>query len=666
MAGCVADRTGSGGQGYAWDVRTTLLNRSAAELNNTTAEHLAWARAYRSRIAAVEGNRTIENTLVPYNEMMMHLDAAASECTLFRQVHPEAMVRDVARTGEQSVAAYVTAINLDRELFEAFKALDVHGADAGTKFLVEKRLRDFRRAGVDKPDDVRRRIAGLNDEIVKIGQEFSKNITDAENRREIVLESLGELAGLPQDWIDKHPLDYQGRIHVSVRTPDYVPFMTYAHNAEARRRLYVESRNRGYPDNEEVLGRLLARRHELAQLLGYPNYAEYITEDKMIGTAGNAASFIDRIAQISSTPADQDYHQLLERKRKDLPGAEKVEDWEKSYYEQLVQAEVYAFDAQAVRPYFNFPDVRQGLFDVTQKLLGLTYRQVEGLNLWHESVTAWDVYDGNELLGRFYLDLHPRKDKYGHAAQFDYRTGISGRRLPQSALVCNFPNPADSNGTALMEHDDVVTFFHEFGHLLHALLAGNQKWIGNSGISTEWDFVEAPSQMLEEWCFNYDSLALFAKHYQTGETIPRELVDKLRRASDFGKGLQAAHQMFYAAVSLNYYNRDPAGLDSTRLMMELQDRYSPFDYVRDTHFQCSFGHLDGYSAIYYTYMWSKVIAKDMFSQFEKDGVLNGKTARRYRDSVLEPGGSKKAAQLVRDFLGRPYSFDAFEAWLNRA
>ena len=216
-----------------------------------------------------------------------------------------------------------------------------------------------------------------------------------------------------------------------------------------------------------------------------------------------------------------------------------------------------------------------------------------------------------------------------------------------------------------MEHSEVVTFFHEFGHLLHTIFAGHRRWIGNSGITTEWDFVEAPSQMLEEWCYNLDALRLFAKHYQTGEPIPAELVEKLRRASEFGKGLYARHQMFYASVSLNYYNRDAQGLDTTKLLVDLQERYSPFDYVPNTHFQCSFGHLDGYSAIYYTYMWSKVIAKDLFSRFEREGVLNTKTARQYRQAILDPGGSKKAAELVVDFLGRPYSFDAFSDWLDR-
>lgn len=649
---------------HIWSLSATPLNRSAAQLSNDTSEHLAWAKAYRTRILEAKGPRNIINTLVPYNMMMMHIDAAASESSLFAQVHPDKSIRDVAENSEQEVKKYVTDLSLDRGLFEAFNAINIEQSNEATKFLVYKIRRDFRRAGVHKSQEDRKKIAALNEEIVKIRQTFGNNIRN--NDREIILNSIDELDGLPQDWIDKHQPADDGTIHISTRYPDYYPFMTYAKNAEARKNLYTQFKNRGYPKNMDVLQQLLQKRYELARILGYRNWADYITEDKMIRSAANARSFIDRISEICKTAAERDYDVLLNRKQQDHPDAVKVEDWEKGYYEKIVKAEKYAFDPQAVRPYFNFEDVQRGLFELTGRLFGITYKPVGGLKLWHDDVSAWDVYDKNKLLGRFYLDLHPRENKYGHAAQFDYRTGIANLRIPQATLVCNFPNPRDSKeGIALMEHSEVVTFFHEFGHLLHAIFSGHRMWIGNSGITTEWDFVEAPSQMLEEWCFDRDSLRIFAKHYRTGEPIPNELVNKLRQARDFGKGLYVAHQMFYASISLNYYDADPTRLDTTKKMIALQKKFSPFDYVDDTHIQCNFGHLDGYSAIYYTYMWSLVIAKDMFSQFEKSGILNTRTAKRYREAILEPGGSKKATQLIKDFLARPYSFKSFENWMNR-
>jgi len=215
-----------------------------------------------------------------------------------------------------------------------------------------------------------------------------------------------------------------------------------------------------------------------------------------------------------------------------------------------------------------------------------------------------------------------------------------------------------------MEHDDVETFLHEFGHLLHTIFAGQQRWMGVAGISTEWDFVEAPSQMLEEWARDVSVLQRFARHYETNEPIPADLVERLKRAEEFGKGAAVRQQMYYAMLSLSLYDRDPEGLDTTKLSRELQDQYSMYKYVPGTAFQCSFGHLDGYSAIYYTYMWSLVIAKDLFSMFPKDKLLDPAVPARYRDKVLAAGGSAPAADLVADFLGRPYNFKAYEEWLN--
>jgi thimet oligopeptidase len=280
--------------------------------------------------------------------------------------------------------------------------------------------------------------------------------------------------------------------------------------------------------------------------------------------------------------------------------------------------------------------------------------------VWHPDVEAYDVYDGDRLLGRIYFDMFPRENKYKHYATFTLAIGKRGRNLPESVLVCNFPRP-NGDDPGLMEHGDVVTFFHEYGHLLHGIFSGNTRW---TGPTLEWDFIEAPSQMLEEWAWDPGVLQTFAKHYKTGEPLPVDVAKRMKIADDFGRGLQVRQQMFYAALSLDLYNRNPKGLDSTELMAQLQDRYTPFKYVKGTYMQESFGHLDGYSAIYYTYMWSLVIAKDMFTVFKHDGLVSIEAATRYRHDVLEPGGSKPAATLVTDFLGRPYGFKAYEDWLN--
>jgi thimet oligopeptidase len=273
------------------------------------------------------------------------------------------------------------------------------------------------------------------------------------------------------------------------------------------------------------------------------------------------------------------------------------------------------------------------------------------------------MYDGGKLAGRFYLDMHPRANKFSHAAQFDIRTGIEGRQIPEAALVCNLPG-GDPGDAGLCEYNDVNTFFHEFGHLLHSMFAGHHKWVGTGGIRTEHDFVEAPSQMLEEWMRSPEVLATFAKDPKTGQVIPAELVKRMNRANDFGKGLLVRRQMVYAGMSLDCYDRDPAGVSSDQLFSDLVKKYQPFPFVDGTHFQCSFGHLDGYSAVYYTYMWSLVIAKDMFSKFDPDHLLAPGAAKTYRQTVLAAGGSKPAAQMVHEFLGRDFNEQAWKKWLD--
>lgn len=355
---------------------------------------------------------------------------------------------------------------------------------------------------------------------------------------------------------------------------------------------------------------------------------------------------------------------LLEQKKKDQPGATVVHDYDRAFYEDRVKSQKFHFDSQSVRPYFEYTRVKQGLFDITSKMFGLRYAKAEA-KVWAEGVEAWDVFDAGSKarLGRFYLDMHPREGKFKHAAMFPVVSGVAGKQAPEAALICNFP-AAHGDDPALMDHGDVRTFFHEFGHLVHHLLGGQGQWAGNSGIRTEWDFVEAPSQMLEEWVVDYDTLKTFAVHFQTGEVIPRELVEKLKAAAEFGTGIQVRHQMFYAALSLNLYRQDPKDLDTTALAKELQNRYSAFSYVEGACWEASFGHLDDYSAIYYTYMWSLVIAKDLFAAFKKKGLLDSGVAARYRETILAPGGSAPANELVKDFLGREVSFDAYQAWLN--
>jgi thimet oligopeptidase len=639
------------------------IPKTAEEVTALTRDQLARADASLQQIISVKGTRTVENTLVPYNQMSIHLDLAGSMDGLIENVHPIEALRSAAETARQDVSQFITKLSLNQDLYKALNSLDVKNADADTRFLVEKALRDFRRAGVDKDEATRNKIEALQQELVKIGQEFDRNIR--EDIRNITVDNVKSLEGLPQDYIDSHKPDESGKITISTAYPDYFPFMTYSKDGEARKRLYTEFQRRGNPKNLATLDNLIAKRTELARTLGFSTWADFITANKMIESAANASAFIDRITAASTPRAQREYNELLAAKKKDDEKAVEVTDYDKQYYSELVKNEKYSFDSQSVRPYFDYPIVRDGIMNLTSRLFGANFTKVEGVEVWHPDVECYDVTEGDRYLGRIFLDMHPREGKYGHAAQFTMRSGARDIQSPIGVLVCNFPGGAGAApGEGLMEHDDVETFLHEFGHLLHHTFGGHQRWIDQSGVATEQDFVEAPSQFLEEWAWDAATLATFAKHYQTGEPIPADLVRKMRSARDFGKGLGVRQQMFYAKVSLSMYDRDPKDINTSELVRDIQNEYSMYKHVDGTTMQTGFGHLEGYSAVYYTYMWSLVIAKDLFSKFDKANMLDPAMATAYRRAVLDPGGTKKAAVLVEDFLGRKFDFKSYEEWLN--
>ena len=593
-----------------------------------------------------------------FDDAFAELGNAAAQASLLRNVHPDAAVRDAAERDEQELDAAQTELSLDRGLYEALARVDLDGADPATRWLVEKGLRDFRRAGVDRDDATRARVRELREELVRIGQEFGRNVRD--DVKELRVDPA-ELEGLPDDWLRARPPGPDGKVRVTTDPTDYVPVVTWAANPALRERLWRLQRQRAHPRNLDVLSRMLSRRAELARLLGYPSWAAYATEDKMIGGADQAAAFVERIADAAGARMRRDHADLLQRKRVDYPGADRVDPWDSAYYSEKVKAERHGADARATRPYLEYRAVLDGILDLTSRLFGVTYRRVAGAETWHPDVEVYDVVEGERPLGRIWLDMHPREGKYKHFAQFTRVNGQAGRRLPEGVLVCNFPRPGEA--PALLDLVEVRTLLHEFGHLLHHVLGGHVRWSAQSGVATEWDFVEAPSQLLEEWVRDPAVLRRFARHVETGEPIPEDLVRRLDASEAFGKGLTVRQQMFYAAVSLELHRRDPDGLDTTALVAALMERYTPFRHVDGTWFHASFGHLDGYSALYYTYMWSLVIAKDLFSAFQAEGILSPGPALRYRRAVLEPGGSRPARDLVRAFLGRDTSFAPFERWL---
>ncbi len=609
-----------------------------------------------AEIKATKAPRDAEATLQAFDTAVLIASDAAARSGLAEQVHPSKPFRDAAQVCEQEASQLLTDISLDKDLYNVLASLDGSKLDGSGSYFLRTSLRDYHRSGVDRDDATRAKIRQLQDELVKIGQEFEQNIPA--DVRTLQLDA-SQLDGLPEDYKLAHKPDASGKVTLKTDNTDYLPFREYATNDAAQKEFYELYTHRAYPKNLEVLSRLLQKRYELATTLGYSDWAAYVTEDKMVATKQNAADFIEKITAASQAGAQRDYDQLLAYRKRQDPTATTVDIWNYHHFLHEATIEKYGYDSQAMRPYFEYSRVLQGILDLTSHMYGITYKRVTTAEVWHPDVTVYDVFDGNKLLGRIYFDMFPRENKYKHYATFSLATGKEGFRSPEYVLVCNFPQA--TNGPGLMERDDVITFFHEYGHLLHGIFRGSSKWPTGD---LENDFIEAPSQMFEEWPKDPAVLQTFARHYKTNEPIPADLAQKAKAADDFGRALGVHMQMFYAAVSLNFYNRNPQGLDTTQLVAQLQERYTPFKYVADTHMQTAFDHLNGYSAVYYTYMWSLVIAKDMFTEFRADGLTNPAVARKYRDTVLEESGTKPAAGLVSDFLGRPYSFKAYEEWLN--
>jgi thimet oligopeptidase len=585
------------------------------------------------------------------NDSDRALRNAGGLVSLLAEVHPDEAVRTLAEDCLQETVKASTERGLNRELYDVLAAVDASALEPDAQRVLAKTLLDFRRGGVALDPKDQDRLREISDRSTVLDQEFSRIIRDDVRSIKVGASSL---EGLPEDFREEHPADSDGLVTITTDYPDFVPFRMFSIDADARRELTIESLNRGWPENDVLLGELLALRAEQAALLGYASWPDFDAEQRMVKTGAAISDFIEQLDTAAHPAGDRDRDLLLERLRRDRPAAETIDAADSSYYTELVRRESFNVDSQEARPYFDSSKVQQGLLDVTGRLLGLEYRKVAKPATWQADVDVYDVLVEGELIGRIHLDLHPREGKFKHAAMFEMTVGLDGAQLAEGALACNLP-------TGLMEHSDLVTLFHEFGHLVHHILANGQRFAALAGIATEWDFVEAPSQMLEEWAWDPTVLRTFATN-AAGEPIPEELVTRMRAADEFGNGILVCVQTFYSAVSYRLHRDLPA--DRTAEVQELQDRYSVFAYVPGTHFQANFGHLTGYSSAYYTYMWSLVIAKDLFSAFNPADMFDESVASRYRNLVLAPGGSKDAAELVRDFLGRDYSFDAFASWLG--
>jgi thimet oligopeptidase len=520
----------------------------------------------------------------------------------------------------------------------------------------------LRRNGLDLPGDKQTELRAINDELSKLSQNFGSNISDAVLSIRVKPERL---KGLPQSFLDSHKAEADGLVTLTTNYPDYFPVITYAEDRSVARELTALFDNRAADKNLPILDRILELRSKKAKLLGYATWADYAIEPRMAKSSSTVREFLTNLAKDVKAPARREYKEFEAKYRKHGGKAgQAIPNYERVYLEQKLREKNYGFDAKQLSEYFEMNAVTQGLLLIVQKLYGIEFRDVADAPKWHPDVRVLDVFDHAKRLGRIYLDLYPREGKYKHAAMFEIRGGKkleNGKYLePITALVCNFPKPGDT--PALMTHSDVTTYFHEFGHTLHHVLT-QQELSSYAGTNTARDFVEAPSQMFEEWSYRRETLDLFAKHYQTGKPIPENLFQAMSKSRGFGRALSTERQISLATLDFEYHVR-PWPLSTDTVFQEVMAKTQSFTYLPNTHFQATFGHLMGYDAGYYSYQWALAIARDVLTRFEKDGFMNEKTASDWRKAVLEQGAGEDENKLIEAFLGRPHDLKAYIAYLQ--
>ena len=647
-------------------LRAWVQGSDPAALESWVTQRLDEEKTDIAKVLAVSGPRTVENTLRPYDDAINHLSVAGSNAYLLYSLADAAPLRDKGQAMTAKISTAGTELSLNQAVYKALAAIPIPANDPATRHYLERTLLEYKLAGVDKDDATRARIRTLQDKMTDLSLKFGRNVADGTRK---ITATKAEMEGLPDDYISRHKPAADGTYTLTTEQPDVMPVMSFAKNADLRRRMFLAYDTRAFPQNTQVLRDLLTARQDLATTLGYPHYADFATADQMMGSADKLKSFLNQVDEVSRPAAAKEYALLLAFAQQQQPGLKEISLSDSGYWYEQYRRSKYAFDAQSVRPYFPYDAVQAGILKTASRLFHVTFKPVKDAVVWDKSVDTFDVLDAaagteGKQLGRIYLDMHPREGKDKWFSSAPILPGIAGRQMPEGMLVCNF-----SGGTAgdpgLMQYSEVVTFFHEFGHLMHHILGSQGQWSGAGGFSVEGDFVESPSQMLEEMFHDPTILQSFGKHYQTGEVLPTSLIAKMNAASAYGRARWLQGQLTYATYALQVHDQAPAAIDFDALWLEDTKRFSPFTPVDGDHFFASFTHLVGYTSNYYTYVLDKVIAIDFFAQFDTKNLLDGPTAMRYRRAVLEPGASKPASDLVKDFLGRPQQIDALRSWMNQ-
>jgi thimet oligopeptidase len=639
---------------------------SPESVASETDASIARADALVDAAAASVDAPTFDDTLRTLELAAAAVADAYGRGAFMAQVHPEAAVRDAGQEAEERINKWRVALAFREDVYRAVRAYaatdDAQQLTGERTRLLEHWLRDFRRAGQELEPEQRAELERLRNRLVEIEIAFQRNVNEYEDWIEVTRD---QLAGLPDDFVERlRAGETPGTYRVSLDYPELNPFLEQARDRSLRETLSRKSWNQAVEANRALLTEALELRQRVAELLGHPTWAHHAMEVKMAGRPERVQAFYDELVPSLKAAAEREMTEmgrLLEQNGEQ--GS--VQAWDWLYYDTRQSREQYGVDQNEVSEYLPLDGVLDGMFAITGDVFGLDYRRVDDAKAWHPSVQLYEIHDrdSGELLAHFYADLFPREGKYGHAAAFPL---VIGRRQadgsyakPVTAIVANFTPPSGDRPALLRhgQHGEVETLFHEFGHVLHMSLT-KAEFVRFSGAETEWDFVEAPSQIMEHWVWEPEVMQRFARHYRTGEPLPEELARKMAESRYLNVGIRATRQVWLGSMDLALHTSTTVP-DMDRVMRDAFT-VTGIAYPEDTFYLSGFAHLvGGYDAGYYGYLWAEVIGDDMFGRFASEGILSPEVGRAYRRAVLEPNGSRPADEILLEFLGRPPSNETY-------
>ncbi|WP_336092695.1 M3 family metallopeptidase [Leeuwenhoekiella sp. CH_XMU1409-2] len=611
---------------------------------------------------------TFENTIAALDYAGYQLDRVTSIFFNLNSAETNETIQKTAQEVSPLLSEFSNDITLNEALFKRVKnvydsreSLDLTREE---EVLLDKRYKGFSRNGANLAEDKKARLREIDTELSKLSLTFGENVLAETNKFELHLTDEADLAGLPESTKEAaaQTAEEKGKEGwvFTLEYPSYIPFMKYAENRELRKKMAIAFGAKGFHndelDNQENVLKIVNLRQERANLLGYKTHAHFVLEERMAKSPENVERFLQDLLEKAKPAAEREFTQLANFAKK-RDGIEELQKWDSAFYSEKLKQELFELDDEQLKPYFKLENVINGVFTIAQKLYKLRFVEVQDIPKYHKDVKTYQVFDDQDnFIAIFYADFHPRAGKRAGAWMTQYKgqfkkDGVNER--PHVSNVCNFTKPTASK-PSLLTFNEVTTLFHEFGHGLHGMLA-NTTYPSLSGPSVYWDFVELPSQVLENWCYEPEALELFAKHYETGETIPMVLIDKIKKAANFQEGMQTLRQLSFGILDMSWHGADPSGITDVKAHEKAAfENTKLYPDVAENCMSVSFSHIfqGGYSSGYYSYKWAEVLDADAFAYFKENGIFNAEVAQKFKDHVLSQGGTEDPMVLYKRFRGK--------------